>query len=103
MKPDLAPPYPTHLSDAVTVCVCVCVKPFITDICVPISHLPEVIVQTKEDIMKSSLVGTQLMLGLLCLRRALKLSLYIYACFRVRVNIHMYKQVYVCVCVCVCV
>ncbi|XP_064610361.1 probable D-lactate dehydrogenase, mitochondrial [Liolophura sinensis] len=32
-------------------------KPYSTDVCVPISHLPEVIVKTKEDIAESGVVG----------------------------------------------
>ncbi|XP_071958984.1 probable D-lactate dehydrogenase, mitochondrial isoform X1 [Antedon mediterranea] len=33
-------------------------KGYATDVCVPISKLPEIIVATKEDILKSSIVGT---------------------------------------------
>lgn len=32
-------------------------RPYSTDVCVPVSNLPEIIVQTKEDIEKSGLIG----------------------------------------------
>lgn len=37
----------------------VCVQAYSTDVCVPLSRLPQIIVETKEDLIENKLTGEQ--------------------------------------------
>lgn len=42
------------------ICVCVCVvvpQAYATDVCVPLSRLPQIVVETKEDLIENGLTG----------------------------------------------